>query len=408
LRRVFGLKDPQFRILLLMSVSKVTVVGSGYVGMANAAMLARVFPVTVLDIEDWRVKRINDYRSTLSDPYINQFMTDHKLDLSATLDKQEAYKGADFIFISVPADYDPETNMFDTTAVDATVHDALCSNSTATVVIKSTVPVGHTSLLQERHHTDRVIVAPEFLRENSALNDSLYPSRIVVGGCHSRLDGFVSLMKMCVLADDTTILPMSATEAEAVKLFANTYLAMRVAFFNELDSFALDHALSTQNIIKGVCSDDRISDGYNNPSFGFGGYCLPKDSKQLLANYKNTPQTLIGAVVSSNSARQEFIVDELLKAQPSTVGIFRLVMKEGSDNFRESAVQNVLKRIIEKGTRVVVYEPFLEQKYFLGAEVITDLDIFKSTADIIVANRNSDHLLDCQNKVFTRDIYREN
>ena len=318
-----------------MSVSKVTVVGSGYVGMANAAMLARVFPVTVLDIEDWRVKRINDYRSTLSDPYINQFMTDHKLDLSATLDKQEAYKGADFIFISVPADYDPETNMFDTTAVDATVHDALCSNSTATVVIKSTVPVGHTSLLQERHHTDRVIVAPEFLRENSALNDSLYPSRIVVGGCHSRLDGFVSLMKMCVLADDTTILPMSATEAEAVKLFANTYLAMRVAFFNELDSFALDHALSTQNIIKGVCSDDRISDGYNNPSFGFGGYCLPKDSKQLLANYKNTPQTLIGAVVSSNSARQEFIVDELLKAQPSTVGIFRLVMKEGSDNFRE-------------------------------------------------------------------------
>ena len=391
-----------------MSVSKVTIVGCGYVGMANAAMLARVCPVTVLDVEEWRVKRVNDYCSTLSDPYINQFMTDHKLDLSATLDKQEAYKGADFIFISVPADYDPETNMFDTTVVDAAVHDALCLNLTATVVIKSTVPVGHTRLLQERHQTDRIIVAPEFLRENSALKDSLFPSRIVVGGCHSRVDGFVSLIKVCVLADDTEILSMSATEAEAVKLFANTYLAMRVAFFNELDSFALDYALNTQNIIKGVCSDDRISDGYNNPSFGFGGYCLPKDSKQLLANYKNTPQTLIGAVVSSNSARQEFIVDELLKAKPSTVGIFRLVMKEGSDNFRESAVQNVLKRIVEKGTRVVIYEPFLEQKLFLGAEVITDLALFKRTADIIVANRNSDDLLDCQNKVFTRDIYREN
>tara|TARA_B110000238_G_C16083014_1_gene420360 strand:+ start:192 stop:1367 length:1176 start_codon:yes stop_codon:yes gene_type:complete len=391
-----------------MTNTKVAVVGSGYVGMSIAAMLARLCAVVVLDIDQCRVDKVNQGLSSIDDPDMDQFINNNNLNLRATLDQDDAYKGAHFIIIAVPTDYDTGTNKFDTEAVDAAVADALSSNESALIVVKSTVPVGHTRFLQAKHDTDRVVFSPEFLRETSALRDNLYPSRIIVGGMTESAHSFAALMKTSALKQDIEVLCIPETEAEAIKLFANTYLAMRVSFFNELDSFALAHKLDAQKIIEGVCLDQRIGEGYNNPSFGFGGYCLPKDSKQLLSNYDQIPQTLIKAIVTSNSARQDFIAGELLKNKPNTIGIFRLVMKQGSDNFRDSAILGLIERVRLKGVPIIIYEPYLNDERFEGAEVIKDIRVFKSRADIIVANRNSHLLADCQDKVFTRDVFGDN
>lgn len=336
------------------------------------------------------------------------FLADKELSLTATLDKQAAYEGASFVVVATPTDYDPDTNRFDTSSVNSVVADALELNADALVVIKSTIPVGHTKSLQEKHNTDCVIFSPEFLREGQALKDNLYPSRIIVGSQFERGRGFANLLLEGAKKKDVETLFIHSTEAEAVKLFANTYLAMRVSFFNELDSYALAHELDTKSIINGVCLDERIGGGYSNPSFGYGGYCLPKDTKQLLANYDQVPQTLIQAIVSSNTIRKDFIADEILKLKPKTVGFYRLVMKEGSDNFRSSAIQGVMKRIKAKGLDVVVYEPVLKENEFFGSKVISDLDYFKKTCDVIVANRMADCLIDVDEKCFSRDLFGGN
>jgi UDPglucose 6-dehydrogenase len=392
----------------LAKKTKITVVGSGYVGMSLSVLLAQHNDVTVLDIDAERVGMINNKQSTVADTEIELFLAEKSLSLSATLDKQDAYKGACFIIVATPTNYDTDTNRFDTSSVDVVVEDALKLNLDALVVIKSTIPVGHTKSLQERFETDRVIFSPEFLREGQALKDNLYPTRIVVGGqCKAGLE-FANLLKGGAEKVNVETLFVRSTEAEAVKLFANTYLAMRVSFFNELDSYALAHKLDTKSIINGVCLDERIGDGYNNPSFGYGGYCLPKDSKQLLANYEQVPQTLIEAIVSSNTTRKDFIAGEILKEKPKTVGFYRLVMKEGSDNFRSSAVQGIMKRIKAKGVEVLVYEPTLQELDFFGSEVVKDLVQFRLRSEIIIANRKSAELVDCASKVFSRDIYGEN
>jgi len=387
---------------------KITVVGSGYVGMSLSVLLAQHNDVTVLDIDAARVDKINNKQSTVADTEIESFLAEKSLSLVATLDKQVAYQGASFIIVATPTNYDSDTNRFDTSSVDAVVEDALKLNLDALVVIKSTIPVGHTKSLQERFETDRVIFSPEFLREGQALKDNLYPARIIVGGqCKAGLE-FANLLKGGAGKVNVETLFVRSTEAEAVKLFANTYLAMRVSFFNELDSYALVHELDTKSIINGVCLDERIGGGYNNPSFGYGGYCLPKDTKQLLANYEQVPQTLIKAIVSSNTTRKNFIADEIIKKNPQVVGFYRLVMKEGSDNFRSSAIQGIMKRIKAKGIEVVVYEPSLSQSQFFGSRVVEFLDEFKVVADIIVANRFSINLLDAKEKLFSRDIFGEN
>ena len=388
--------------------TKITVVGSGYVGMSLAVLLAQHNDVTVLDIDAERVDKINKKQSIVADAEIEAFLADKKLSLTATLDKQVAYKGASFLVVAVPTNYDPDTNRFDTSSVDSVVADALEINSDALVVIKSTIPVGHTKSLQEKFETDRVVFSPEFLREGQALKDNLYPSRIIMGSQCKASAEFAGLLKQGAEKVDIETLFIRSAEAEAVKLFANTYLAMRVSFFNELDSYALAHKLDTKNIINGVCLDDRIGDGYNNPSFGYGGYCLPKDSKQLLANYEQVPQTLIEAIVSSNTTRKDFIAGEILKEKPKTVGFYRLVMKEGSDNFRSSAVQGIMKRIKAKGIEVLIYEPALKELDFFGSEVVKDLVQFRLRSEIIIANRKSAELNDCDFKVFSRDIYGEN
>lgn len=388
--------------------SKITVVGSGYVGMSLAVLLAQHNVVTVLDIDEKRVSKINNKISTVEDADIELFLAKKSLSITATLDKQAAFDGANFIVLAIPTNYDPDTNYFDTSGVDTAVEDALKLNLEALVVIKSTIPVGHTELLQKKLKTDRVIFSPEFLREGQALNDNLYPSRIIVGSqCKAGMK-FADLLKQGANKKDIKTLFIKSTDAEAVKLFANTYLAMRVSFFNELDSYALANKLDTKSIIDGVCLDERIGFGYNNPSFGYGGYCLPKDTKQLLANYGLVPQTLIGAVVSSNIKRKDFIANEILHKKPKVVGFHRLVMKEGSDNFRSSAIQDVIKRIKVKGVEVLIYEPALKEFEFFGSEVVKDLNEFKSKSEIIVANRKSEELSDCYSKVFTRDIFREN
>ena len=387
---------------------KVTVVGSGYVGMSLAVLLAQHNDVTVLDVDPARVEKVNNNQSTVADTEIEAFLAGKELSLTATLDKQVAYRDASFVVVATPTDYDPETNRFNTSSVDSVVSDALNLNSDALVVIKSTVPVGYTKSLQEYHNTDRVIFSPEFLREGQALKDNLYPSRIIVG---SQIEGgkaFADLLAGGAQKKDIETLFIRSTEAEAVKLFANTYLAMRVSFFNELDSYALAHDLDTESIINGVCLDERVGVGYNNPSFGYGGYCLPKDTKQLLANYDQVPQSLIQAIVSSNALRKDFVADEILKEKPVIVGFYRLVMKEGSDNFRSSAIQGIMKRIKAKGVKVVVYEPELEQSYFFGSEVIRDLHEFKKMSSVIVANRLADCLNDVAQKCFSRDIYGDN
>jgi UDPglucose 6-dehydrogenase len=384
---------------------KITVVGSGYVGMSLSVLLAQHNDVTVLDIDAERVGRINNKQSTVADTEIELFLAEKPLSLTATLDKQSAYEGASFIIVATPTSYDTDTNRFDTSSVDAVVEDALKLNLDALVVIKSTIPVGHTKSLQEKFESDRVIFSPEFLREGQALKDNLYPSRIIVGSQCKAGEEFAGLLKQGAKKVDIETLFIGSAEAEAVKLFANTYLAMRVSFFNELDSYSLAHKLDTKSIINGVCLDDRIGAGYNNPSFGYGGYCLPKDTKQLLANYKQVPQTLIQAVVSSNTTRKDFIADEIINKNPKVVGFYRLVMKEGSDNFRSSAIQGIMKRIKAKGIEVVVYEPSLAVEVFFGSIVIRELDVFKKMSDVIVANRKSDSLGDVDKKVFSRDIF---
>ena len=384
---------------------KVTVVGSGYVGMSLAVLLAQHNDVTVLDIDPDRVDQVNRRESTVADPDIEAFLRDRNLSLRASLDKQAAYAGADFVVVATPTNYDPDTNQFDTRAVDDVVRDALQKVEHALVVIKSTIPVGHTRRLQDLYKTNRVIFSPEFLREGQALHDNLYPSRVIIGCSEELGAGFAELLKDAAEKKDVETLFMPSTEAEAVKLFANTYLAMRVSFFNELDSYAMAAGLDTAKIIDGVCLDDRIGGGYNNPSFGYGGYCLPKDTKQLLANYKSVPQNLIQAIVSSNATRKDFIADTIIGMRPRVVGIYRLVMKQGSDNFRTSAIQGIMKRLKAKGIEVVIYEPTHEAVTFFNSKVLKSLDEFKGLADVIISNRMHGDLSDIAKKVFTRDLY---
>ncbi len=392
----------------MVKKTKITVVGSGYVGMSLSVLLAQHNNVTVLDIDAERVDKINNKQSTVADAEIELFLAEKSLSLTATLDKQGAYEGANFIIVATPTNYDSDTNRFDTSSVDAVIEDALNINQHALVVIKSTIPVGHTKVLQEKFESDRVIFSPEFLREGEALKDNLYPSRIIVGSHCQAGTEFASLLKQGAEKVGIETLFIRSTEAEAVKLFANTYLAMRVSFFNELDSYSLAHELDTKSIINGVCLDDRIGKGYNNPSFGYGGYCLPKDTKQLLANYEQVPQTLIEAVVSSNTTRKDFIANEILKSNPKVVGFFRLTMKEGSDNFRSSAIQGIMKRINAKGITVVIYEPALDSIEFFGSQVLKNLDEFKHQCDVIVANRRAENLVDVEHKLFSRDLFGSN
>ena len=392
----------------MVDTAKVTVVGSGYVGMSLAVLLAQHNDVIILDIDSTRVAKINAKQSTVADSEIESFLSNRKLSLVATTDKQLAYKDARFIVVATPTNYDPDTNRFDTSSVDSVVDDALSINTNALVVIKSTIPVGHTKHLQHKYSTNQVIFSPEFLREGQALKDNLYPSRIIVGSQLDAAKHFAELLLQGADKDNIETLFIPSTEAEAVKLFANTYLAMRVSFFNELDSYALAHDLDTRSIINGVCLDQRIGDGYNNPSFGYGGYCLPKDTKQLLANYDQVPQNLIQAIVSSNVTRKDFVAEEILKLKPKVVGFYRLVMKEGSDNFRSSAIQGIMKRIKAKGIEVVIYEPSLYEETFFGSKVLENIDEFKQQSDIIVANRRSDALEDVLDKCFSRDLFRDN
>ena len=388
--------------------TKVTVVGSGYVGMSLAVLLAQHNDVVVLDVDPARVEKVNNKKSTVADAEIEAFLADKELNLTATLDKQAAYEGASFVVVATPTNYDPDTNRFDTSSVDIVVGDALELNADALVVIKSTIPVGHTRSLQEKHGTDRVIFSPEFLREGQALKDNLYPSRIIVGSQLEAGKAFANLLVEGAEKSEIETLFMRSTEAEAVKLFANTYLAMRVSFFNELDSYALAQELDTKSIINGVSLDERIGEGYNNPSFGYGGYCLPKDTKQLLANYDQVQQTLIQAIVSSNTTRKDFIADSIIKFNPKVVGIYRLVMKQGSDNFRASAIQGIMKRIKAKGIEVVIYEPTYTKTEFFQSRVIDSLDEFKKASGVIISNRMSAELNDVEEKVFTRDLFGDN
>ena len=388
--------------------TKITVVGSGYVGMSLSVLLAQHNEVTVLDIDATRVNKINNKQTTVADAEIESFLAKKSLSLIATMDKHDAYEGASFIIVATPTNYDIGTNSFDTSAVDSVVEDALIINKYAYIFIKSTVPVGHTKLLQEKYNTDRVIFSPEFLREGQALKDNLYPSRIIIGSMCKAAEEFANLLKQGAKKTDIPTLFIGSTESEAVKLFSNSYLAMRVSFFNELDSYSLANQLETTSIINGVCLDKRIGKGYNNPSFGYGGYCLPKDTKQLLANYEQVPQNLIEAIVSSNNTRKDFLSNEIMKMNPMVVGFYRLAMKEGSDNYRFSAIQDIIKRIKSKGIQVIVYEPSFPKDDYYGSKILNDLDEFSLSSDIIVANRMSDDLLHVQHKVFTRDIFGEN
>ena len=391
-----------------MKKTKITVVGSGYVGMSLAVLLAQHNDVVVLDVDPARVEKVNNKQSTVVDTEIEAFLAEKKLSLMATLDTKVAYEGARFIVVATPTNYNSDTNRFDTSSVDGVVSDALEQNADAIVVIKSTIPVGHTKFLQKKYDTNRVIFSPEFLREGQALKDNLYPSRIIVGSQLETGKDFANLLVQGAKKSDIKTILICSTEAEAVKLFANTYLAMRVSFFNELDSYALAHDLDARSIINGMSQDERIGEGYNNPSFGYGGYCLPKDTKQLLANYGQVPQTLIRAIVASNGTRKDFIADEILKFKPKTVGFYRLVMKQGSDNFRSSAIQGVMKRVKAKGIEVVIYEPTYNETKFLQSKVIDSLDEFKETSDVIVSNRMSSELDDAKEKVFTRDLFGSN